>query len=174
MSNLDEKQIKRLRNLIKEAEMNLLAAKELLVSLVGDGDEIHHTAPSSASEPADGETIVEGVFDGQNMIGYNSKIYPVQANYASKSHLVQGDVLKLTIIDGGKFLFKQIGPVARKQLIATITQRDGNYYAQAESKEYKILLASVTHFKLSVGDQATIVVPEENPEAEWAAVEAPL
>ncbi|HRV75957.1 MAG: hypothetical protein H6799_02105 [Candidatus Nomurabacteria bacterium] len=172
MSNLDEKQIKRLRNLIKEAEMNLLAAKELLVSLVGDGEELSHTTPYT--EPADGETVVEGVFDGQNMIGYNSKIYPVQANYASKSHLVQGDVLKLTIVDGGKFLFKQIGPVARKQLIATITQRDGNYFAQAESKEYKILLASVTHFKLSVGDQATIVVPEENPEAEWAAVEAPL
>lgn len=172
MSNLDEKQIKRLRNLIKEAEMNLLAAKELLVSLVGDGEELSHTAP--AMEPADGETVVEGVFDGQSMIGYNSKIYPVQANYASKSHLVQGDVLKLTIVDGGKFLFKQIGPVARKQLIATITQRDGNYYAQAESKEYKILLASVTHFKLNVGDQATIVVPEDNPEAEWAAVEAPL
>ena len=108
------------------------------------------------------------------MIGHNSKIYPVQANYASKSHLVEGDVLKLTIVDGGRFLFKQIGPTPRKQLIATITQRDGSYFAQAEGKEYKILLASVTHFKLSVGDQATIVVPEEKPDAEWAAVEAPL
>ena len=160
MSNLDEKQIKRLRNLIKEAEMNLLAAKELLISLVGDGEELSHNAPRQ--EPTDGETIVEGVFDGQNMIGHNSKIYPVQANYASKSHLVEGDVLKLTIVDGGRFLF------------ATISQRDGSYFAQAESKEYKILLASVTHFKLSVGDQATIVVPEEKPDAEWAAVEAPL
>lgn len=173
MSNLDEKQIKRLRNLIKESEMNLLAAKELLISLVGDGEELSHNPPAH-QEPADGESVVEGVFDGQNMIGYNTKIYPVQANYASKSHLVQGDVLKLTIVDGGKFLFKQIGPVARKQLIATITQRDGNYYAQAESKEYKVLLASITHFKLSVGDQATVVVPEDNPDAEWAAVEAPL
>ena len=72
MSNLDEKQIKRLRNLIKEAEMNLLAAKELLISLVGDGEELSHNAPRQ--EPADGETVVEGVFDGQNMIGHNSKI----------------------------------------------------------------------------------------------------
>ncbi len=171
MSNLDEKQIKRLRNLIKEAEINLLAAKELLVSLVGDGEELSHHAPT---EQIEGDEIIEGVFDGQNMIGYNGKLYPVQANYASKSHLVQGDVLKLTIVEGGKFLFKQIGPVNRRQLIATITQRDGNYFAQAESKEYKVLLASITHFKLSVGDQATIVVPEENPEAEWAAIESPL
>jgi hypothetical protein len=108
------------------------------------------------------------------MIGYNGKLYPVPANYASKSHLVQGDILKLSVIEGGKFLFKQIGPVNRKQLIATITQREGSYYAQAESKEYKVLLASITHFKLSVGDQATIVVPEDQPEAEWAAIESPL
>ncbi len=94
MSNLDEKQIKRLRNLIKEAEINLLAAKELLISLVGDGEELSHNTPS---EPTDGESVVEGVFDGQNMIGYNGRIYPVQANYASKSHLVQGDVLKINL-----------------------------------------------------------------------------
>ena len=171
MSNLDDKQIKRLRNLIKEAEINLLAAKALLVSLVGDGEELSHHTPT---EQIEGDDIIEGIFDGQNMIGYNGKLYPVQANYASKSHLVQGDVLKLTIADGGKFLFKQIGPVNRKQLIATITQREGSYYAQAESKEYKVLLASITHFKLSIGDQATIVVPEENPDAEWAAIESPL
>jgi hypothetical protein len=172
MSNLDEKQIKRLRNLIKEAEVNLLAAKELLVSLVGDGEELSH-APVSATVP-DGESIIEGVFDGQNMIGYNSKIYPVPANYASKSHLVQGDVLKLTIEDGGRFLFKQIGPAERRQLIATIIQREGSYFAQAESKDYRILLASVTHFKLNTGDQATILVPASQPDAEWAAIESPL
>jgi hypothetical protein len=171
MSNLDDKQIKRLRNLIKEAEINLLAAKELLVSLVGDGEELSH---NPSSEQLDGESIIEGIFDGQSMIGYNGKLYPVPANYASKSHLVQGDILKLSVIEGGKFLFKQIGPVNRKQLIATITQREGSYYAQAESKEYKVLLASITHFKLSVGDQATIVVPEDQPEAEWAAIESPL
>ncbi len=172
MSNLDDKQIKRLRNLIKEAEVNLLAAKELLVSLVGDGEEVTHIPVSSTV--LDGESVIEGVFDGQNMIGSNGKIYPVPANYASKSHLVQGDVLKLSIEDGGRFLFKQIGPAERKQLIGTIIQREGSYYAQAESKDYRVLLASVTHFKLSAGDQATILVPANLPEAEWAAIEAPI
>jgi hypothetical protein len=36
MSDIPEKQIKRLRALINEAETSLAAAKELLVSLVGD------------------------------------------------------------------------------------------------------------------------------------------
>ena len=38
MSELPEKQIKRLRSLLTEAETNLSAAKELLTSMLGDGD----------------------------------------------------------------------------------------------------------------------------------------
>ena len=40
MSELPEKQIKRLRGLIQEAETNLAAAKELLISVLGDGEAI--------------------------------------------------------------------------------------------------------------------------------------
>jgi hypothetical protein len=36
MSDVPEKQIKRLKSLITDAETNLAAAKELLISLVGD------------------------------------------------------------------------------------------------------------------------------------------
>jgi hypothetical protein len=43
---------------------------------------------------------------------------------------------------------------------------------EAGGNEYKILLASVTYFKLRIGDQVTIVVPEDNIDATWAAVEA--
>ena len=35
MSELPEKQVKRLKSLIQEAETNLAAAKELLISIVG-------------------------------------------------------------------------------------------------------------------------------------------
>ena len=45
MSELPEKQIKRLRSLLTEAETNLSAAKELLTSMLGDGDII--TAPAT-------------------------------------------------------------------------------------------------------------------------------
>ena len=40
MSEIPEKQIKRLRGLLSDAETNLSAAKELLVSILGDGDTI--------------------------------------------------------------------------------------------------------------------------------------
>lgn len=169
MSDLPEKQVKRLRSLIQEAETNLAAAKELLISIVGDDENAAHPH----GEEVAGK-VIEGVFDGQSMIGPDGKTYPVPANYASKSKLVEGDILKLTIADDGGFIYKQIGPVARRQIIGTLMQHDGAYYVEAGGREYRVLLASVTYFKARVGDQVSIVVPEDNREAVWAAVEAGL
>lgn len=171
MSDLPEKQVKRLLALIQEAETNLSAANELLISIVGEDGRV--VTPRSSQEDVSGK-VIEGVFDGQVMVGPDGKSYPVPANYASKSKLVEGDILKLTIADDGGFIYKQIGPVPRRQIIGTLTQHDGAYYVEANGREYRILLASVTYFRLSMGDQVTIIVPEDNPEATWAAVEAAL
>lgn len=169
MSEIPEKQVKRLKSLIQEAETNLAAAKELLISLVGEEPAATHDSPEEVAGK-----VIEGVFDGQTMIGPDGKSYPVPANYASKSKLVEGDILKLTIADDGSFIYKQIGPVARKQIIGTLMQHDGAYYVEAGGREYRVLLASVTYFHAKTGDQISIVVPEDNREAEWAAIEAAL
>lgn len=169
MAEVPEKQIKRLRALIQDAETNLAAANELLISLVGDDERI---API-ASEDASGK-IIEGVFDGQNMVGSDGKTYPVPANYASKSKLVQGDILKLTIADDGAFMYKQIGPVPRKQVVGTLKLDKGHYFVEVAGKDYRVLLASVTYFKAKPGDQVSVNVPEEDANVEWAAIEAAL
>ncbi len=171
MSELPEKQVKRLRALIQEAETSLAAAKELLISVIGDDGQVVTPRTSSADV---GGKVVEGVFDGQMMLGPDGKNYPIPANYASKSKLVEGDLLKLTIADDGGFIYKQIDPVERKQIIGTLVQHDGVYYVEAGGREYRILLASVTYFRIMVGDQVTIIVPADNPDATWAAVEASL
>ncbi len=172
MSELPEKQIKRLRSLISEAETNLAAAKELLISILGDGETITAPRETVISDP-DGK-IIEGVFDGQVMIGPDGKNFPVPANYASKSKLVEGDILKLTITPEGKFLYKQIGPVERKTVIGTLIHHDDKYYVEVSGREYEILYASVTYFHLKEGSQVSVVVPADNDNAVWAAVEAAL
>lgn len=169
MSDLPEKQIKRLRSLISEAETSLAAARELLNSLVGEDSSI----VASAKDEPKGK-IIEGVFDGQNMVGSDAKTYPVPANYASKSKLVQGDILKLTIADDGAFLYKQIGPIPRKQVVGTLVQKDLHYYVEAGDKSYRVLLASVTYFKAKAGDQISVSIPADDIDAEWAAIEAAL
>ncbi len=171
MSELPEKQVKRLKALITEAETNLAAAKELLISVLGDDGET--VSVKEAAQDLTGK-VMEGVFDGEAMIGPDGKTYPVPANYASKSKLVEGDILKLTIADDGRFVYKQIGPIERKQVIGTLINEDGMYYVEVSGKEYRILLASVTYFRLTVGDQVTVIIPADNEDATWAAVEASL
>lgn len=170
MADLPDKQIKRLRTLIEEAETNLAAANELLINLVGE-DPVVSAKPQ---EEASLGKVIEGVFDGQSMVGSDGKTYPVPANYASKSKLVQGDILKLTITEDGTFMYKQIGPVPRKQIVGTLKLENGHYFVSVDSKKYRVLLASVTYFKAKPGDQVSANVPEDDQNAEWAALEAAL
>ena len=143
-----------------------------MVSIIGDGEIISAPRDSIVSTP-EGK-IIEGIFDGQIMIGPDGKNYPVPANYASKSKLVEGDILKLTITEDGKFLYKQIGPVERRTVIGTLTQHDDKYFVEVAGREYQILYASVTYFHLRNGSQVSVVIPAKNDEAAWAAVEAAL
>ena len=170
MADVPEKQIKRLKALIIEAETSLAAAKELLVSVIGGDDTI---STATLTDEALGK-VIEGVFDGQSMVGSDGKTYPVPANYASKSKLVQGDILKLTIADDGAFLYKQIGPIPRKQVVGLLKQENGHYFVDVNGKNYRVLLASVTYFKAKPGDQVSVNVPEDDASAEWAALEAAL
>lgn len=122
--------------------------------------------------PAQEGKILEGVFDGQHMVGSDGRQYLVPPNYASKSKLVEGDILKLTIAPNGTFLFKQIGPIERTRLMGILTRDEhtGDWKIVANGKKYSVLTASVTFFKGSVGDDAVILVPKSAP-SRWAAVE---
>ena len=121
---------------------------------------------------AEGGKIVEGTFDGQLMIGLDGRQYPVPANYASKSKLVEGDMLKLVITDDGSFIYKQIGPFKRKRLFGFLRENseEGGYLIEAEGRKYKVLLAAVTYHHAEPGDEIALVVADTD-EARWAAIE---
>lgn len=160
---------------IESAEKNIQSAKTLLREVMGMPN-ARQTLENIASKAgtlsvSEGGKVIEGVFDGQNMIGPDKKQYPVPANYASKSKLIEGDVLKLTIAEDGSFIYKQIGPAERKKMLGILLVDDkGDFRVMAEGKPYKVLLASLTYFKSEPGDEVTIVVPQDH-ESEWAAVE---
>lgn len=164
--------------MIEAAEKNIQSAKQLLregglggVATMPRANAAAYAEKAQTLSVTEGGKVIEGVFDGQNMIGPDSKQYPVPANYASKSKLVEGDVLKLTIAEDGSFIYKQIGPVERRKLLGSLmVDEKGDYRVLAEGKSYKVLLASLTYFKAEEGDEVTIVVPQDI-DTEWAAVE---
>ena len=165
-----DKQLEKIRAFVEAASANIASAKQMLADILGTSvSDLDYQ--SKASGLSSNGKVIEGVFDGQYMIDNEGKKYPVPANYASKSKLVSNDVMKLTILDDGSFVYKQIGPVARKKIIGTLVQEDDEYTVIAGGKSYKVLLASVTYFKAKSGDDVTILVPEEG-ESEWAAIES--
>jgi len=124
-----------------------------------------------SEDEEEGGRIVEGVFDGENMIGPDGKQYSVPANYASKSKLIEGDILKLTITPTGTFMYKQIGPIDRARVVGILEQSEnGNFLAVAGNKKWKVLTASVTYYKGQEGDEVVILVPKAS-DSNWAAVE---
>ena len=167
--------IKKLLNNIKENNDRLL---QLLSPSLGAKDEtaisIGQLSDGSfeAGEEAAGESrTIEGVFDGENMIGPDGKQYSVPANYASKSKLVEGDILKLVITSSGTFIYKQIGPIERARVVGILDRSPaGDYLAAADGKKWRLLTASVTYYKGEIGDEVVILVPK-NSESKWAAVE---
>lgn len=124
------------------------------------------------AEAEDDSRVIEGVFDGENMIGPDGKQYSMPANYASKSKLVEGDIMKLTITEKGTFVYKQIGPIDRRRVVGIIVQSEsGNFYVVDESgHRWRVLTASITYYKGQVGDEAVILVPK-NSDSKWAAVD---
>ncbi len=141
--------------------------EELLIGIGQLSDEKF----SFREDKTDKGKVIEGVFDGENMIGPDGKQYSMPANYASKSKLVEGDILKLTITERGNFVYKQIGPIERARIVGVLDKNSaGDYSAIADFKKWRLLTASVTYYKGEPGDEVVILIPATG-ESKWAAME---
>lgn len=175
----DKEKILHIKQLIQSAESSLSSAKHLLQELTGEetavatGESILDQARLVGSvHDEGGSRIINGLFDGQHMIGPDGKQYSVPANYASKSKLVEGDMLKLTIMNDGSFVYKQVGPADRSRVIGTLLYDEVNeeWKVAVNDRQYSVLLASVTYFKGDIGDEVVLLIPKAK-ESAWGAVE---
>lgn len=176
----DQQKLSSIKQLIQSAEASLHSAKQMLDELTGDAPvvaesstSLHESARALGSMTDDGSNrIINGLFEGQHMIGPDGKQYSVPANYASKSKLVEGDMLKLTIMNDGSFVYKQVGPIERTRVIGQLMYDLTNeqWQVQVNDHAYKVLLASVTYFKGEEGDEVVLLIPKDKTAA-WGAVE---
>lgn len=175
MSPINPQTIALLKRRLEEAERNIQLIRQLLQE---EGDEVLAPAGAATSlkppivdtEPGEAR-VIHGTFDGEHMKGEDGQLYPVPANYASKSKLVEGDRLKLTIESDGAFIYKQVGPIERRRVRGIFgTDDQGHCVVRADDKEYRVLLASVTFYHIELGDDVTILLPTEG-DAHWGAVE---
>lgn len=171
----NKKQIVAIKDFIDSAEKSIKNAKKLLKDLVENNNlDLNTTVNLETSwlnsYSSDDSKIIEWVFTWDEMLGCDGNKYPVPANYSSKSKLVQGDKLKLTIAPNWKMLYKQIAPIERKYITWLLAKEKDKYQVISEWSTYNLLTAAVTHFKASIWDTITVIVPEWK-EATFAAIE---
>lgn len=115
--------------------------------------------------------IIEWVFTGSEMLWADWNKYPIPANYASKSKLVQWDKMKLTIDSFWKMIYKQTLQIEREIKTWLVVKEKDKYQVVADWKTYDLLTAAVTHFKANIWDKISIIVPAWKI-ATFAAIEA--
>ncbi|MSR85158.1 hypothetical protein EXS71_01835 [Candidatus Uhrbacteria bacterium] len=162
--------------MIQDLKYRLEQLERLLMSQAETVDEnlfieLRHEGGMMRASSAQ-DRMLEGVFNGEHMVGEDGQIYHVPANYASKSKLVEGDLLKLTIVDGGRFLFKQKGPMERERCVGTLVYDEQlqTWKVVANGLKYRVLPASVSFYHGQAGDEVAILVPKSTP-SRWAAIE---
>lgn len=170
--------------------MDQIAMRQLLVRLRQEIDSALHSLdqgtsqdfstytptphPAAAYPGAYGaEKSVEGIFNGDAFLGRDGQEYAVPPNYASKSKLVTGDVMKLTITQSGAFIYKQTGPkVERQRVVGTLhfDETTKKWTVLVDGRMYKVLSASISFHRGQPGDEVAILIPQDQP-CEWGAVD---
>ena len=180
-------QIKLINQALAAAQASIELSKQLLAELMGvpvptvaNPIKVMKAPERASSMSVPGTT---GTYDGENMVTASGQKYPVPANYASKTVLVFGDTLKmvdsLNSLDSGASgkaplkLFKQIERVKRQRVTGVLTQKDNGWYLTNSDGSYKVLEAAVKHYGLNVGDSVMAVLPKDNAQSTFAALEGP-
>ncbi len=167
-----EKKIQAVLDLLESADKSVQAARRLLAEIGGKRKREPELETSSLHQYASGaEKIIEGVFTGDAMLGADKRLYPVPANYASKSLIVQGTKMKARIEADGKLTYKIIEEIPFETKAGILVKDRDRWQAVCGDKVYNVLMASVTFHKGEVGNQASFRVPA-GKEATFAALEA--
>lgn len=151
-----------LQELISTAERSLHHAKNLMTQIVGK-------RPLDMSEEPDmsglhtykhGKAkVIEGIFTGKDMLGADKNLYPVPANYASKSKIVEGSKLKVTIKSDGSYQYKIIDEIEFDTTTGTLIKDAEHFMIISQQGIYQVLPASVTYLQAHVGDRIAIRIP---------------
>lgn len=105
------------------------------------------------------------------MMGADGKNYPVPANYASKSKIVEGSKLKCTIKSDGNLQYKIIKEGEYIHGTGTIIRDGDHFVVVSRDGMYRLLPAAVTYIRARVGDRIAIRIPKKE-KATYAAIEA--
>lgn len=166
--------VEQIENDLKKVKNTLHTLSNLKDNISSLDDIVEANKSNKPRQESEGN-IIEGEFDGYFMVGDDLKKYPVPVNYSSKSKLIPGDRLKVTIKENGELIYKLITPAERKHVRAVLTkdEKDTNKFLaiSSDKQTYSLNTAAVSFFKGLPGDEVYITINKEG-KGNYAALEA--
>ncbi|KKS21394.1 MAG: 50S ribosomal protein L7/L12 [candidate division WWE3 bacterium GW2011_GWC1_41_7] len=151
--------ISKLKKLLDDIDNEVRIARRLLIQIDEANRKDYRQVPG-----------VEGVFDGFFLTTEDGQKFEVPANYSAKSRLVFGDTLKI-LEEDGKQLFKQIMKVNRRRVDGVVNKKDGKWYVLADTGSYRLNDKAVEFNNLLLNDKVAVLIPEDNLNAPYAALD---
>lgn len=124
------------------------------------------------------EGSLYGIFDGESMVEKSGKKHRVPENYASKSHLIEGDGLRMMFTDDG-IRFKQVSKVPRVGRRGTVKMDDlspsgFSVLDKTSGKYYYVIRSTATYFNFEHDMEVYMIVPKNDPDARYCSIETTL
>lgn len=117
-------------------------------------------------------TILTGFFDGVKLVTDDHFDYPIPSNYISKSMLVPGDLLKLSIHSDWSMIYKVIKAAPRIHIRWILHRKENQFLALwSNNLNYKLNTAAITFHRAQCGDEVCLVINEES-KYHYAALES--
>jgi hypothetical protein len=155
-----EKRLEQLQGLLKSAYYNLEKISRVISRIEQEQKkELYKKMPG-----------VEGVFDGTYLVAGDGSKHEVPPNYAAKSRLVFGDKLKI-VEEDGKQVFKQIEKSERKEIKGVLSKKEGKWYLLSDLGTYKISDIAADFNKAQLKEEAIGLVPADNTNVPFAALD---
>ncbi len=111
---------------------------------------------------------IEGSFDGTHLVTPTGEKIEVPQNYAAKTRILYGDIVKMYEENGEK-KFKVTTKQPRKKVVALTTKKEGKWYVLTGLGAYKISDGTADFNKLEVNQEVNVLVPENNLTVPFAA-----
>jgi hypothetical protein len=166
--NIDEKQAQLIKSSLSAAVSSLNLALDLLGGSRGNNTQRR----DRFEERSELKPLITGTYDGDVATCTDGKTYTVAPSYSSKVALVFGDTLKVDRIDkSGRAYFMQYKRVKRKKDEGVLAKKDGKWVAVTSLGSYKVLPEAVERWQAVEGDEVSVLIPEENINAPFAAIE---
>lgn len=175
MINIDQQKQEKITTILQSIKADIDRLEQVLFDTAPKNNNTNNTNPNTNTKNDENASEgITGYFDGLFMVSSNGKKYEVPRNYAAKSKLVYGDVLKMIQDEKGANTFKQVEKQPRKKIEGIAVKKDNAWILLSDAGAYELSSTAAEFKNVQEHDEVTAFIPDNNSNVPYAALDEVL